>query len=380
MAEYTLRRSHRLYLRVYLAVLASLALCALLIGAAWHVFYNEPRTFEIALTSPDGKPAGAAEIKPLPRTHPGPPSFNVRMPDGASFVATAQIGPPRPPLRGLGTIALIALAVGVGAYPVIRRLTRRLERLQTSVDALGAGYLAARVSVEGHDEVARLAMSFNRAAARIEALLGAQRTLLANASHELRSPLARVRMAVELLERDGGSASARAEIARNIAELDQLIDEILLASRLEATDAAREPIENIDLTALVAEECARAAASFNGPVISMSGSEKLLRRLVRNLLDNARRYAPLAPADVTLDALPNEMLRLDVCDRGPGVPETERQKIFEPFYRLPGASERDGSVGLGLALVRQIARRHGGDVVCLPREGGGTCFRVTLHR
>src|SRR5262249_61057550 len=97
-------------------------------------------------------------------------------------------------------VALLALAVGVGAYPVVRRLTARLERLQAGVESLGAGDLSARVKVEGHDEVARLAESFNRAADRIEELVGAHKALLANASHELRTPLTRIRMAVELMK------------------------------------------------------------------------------------------------------------------------------------------------------------------------------------
>src|SRR6266567_2451393 len=98
----------------------------------------------------------------------------------------------------LFALALVALAVGVGAFPVVRRLTRRLERLQSGVESLGAGDLTARVKVEGRDEVARLAESFNRAATRIESLVGAHKMLLANASHELRTPLARIRLGIEL--------------------------------------------------------------------------------------------------------------------------------------------------------------------------------------
>ncbi|MBV9884198.1 MAG: ATP-binding protein [Sphingomonadaceae bacterium] len=98
---------------------------------------------------------------------------------------------------------------------------------------------------------------------------------------------------------------------------------------------------------------------------------------MRNLLENARRHgAP--PIEAMLDAAAPDLLRLDICDRGRGVPKAERELIFTPFHRLPGASEADGGVGLGLSLARQIARRHGGDLVCLPREGGGACFRVTL--
>ena len=235
-----------------------------------------------------------------------------------------------------------------------------------------------RQCARGHDEIAWLAERFNVAATRIETLVGAHRTLLANASHELRSPLARIRMALEMLDR-GDTAKARSEITRDISELDQLIEEILLASRLDSPDAPQEPFEEIDLTALVAEECARTGADLNvDGVIVMQGSPRLLRRLIRNLLENARHHGGEATAiDVSL-ANKDKIITLAVCDRGPGVPEAERARIFEPFYRLKGTSESSGGAGLGLSLVRSIARRHGGAVHCDEREGGGACFQVTL--
>jgi len=270
----------------------------------------------------------------------------------------------------------IGLVLSLAAYPLVRHLTRRLERLQRAVDAWGEGNLSARVGVEGRDEVARLAISFNRAAERIEALVRAQKSLLANASHELRSPLARLRMAAELLE-DRAPQPIREELARNIAELDQLIEELLLASRLDALGESGPVLERVDLTALLAEECARAGAALSAPSLVLEGEPKLLRRMVRNLLENAARHgAP--PIEVSLSQPGPDRLILDVCDRGPGIPEAEHEPIFTPFYRRAGASEAEGGVGLGLSLVRQIARRHGGDVECLPRAGGGSCFRVTL--
>ena len=113
-------------------------------------------------------------------------------------------------------------------------------------------------------------------------------------------------------------------------------------------------------------------------IIAIRGDAKLLRRLVRNLLDNARRYGDGTPIAVTLNRIEPETIQLEVCDRGPGVPNSEREKIFEPFYRMSGAGERDGGVGLGLALVKQIAMRHGARAECVAREGGGTCFRVSF--
>ena len=129
----------------------------------------------------------------------------------------------------------IALAVALGARPIVRRLTGRLERCSTASSRSAPAISRARVKVEGRDEVARLAQSFNQAAARIESLVDAHKMLLANASHELRTPLARIRLGLELVE---AHPERKAELARDIAELDQLVDEILLVSRLDATERA----------------------------------------------------------------------------------------------------------------------------------------------
>jgi signal transduction histidine kinase len=241
-----------------------------------------------------------------------------------------------------------------------------------------------------------LAKRFNHAAQRVqtlvqshEALLASQKSLLANASHELRSPLTRIRMGLELL---GPSATPafRDEISRNISELDQLIEEILLASRLDAREADLGTIESVDLIGLAAEECARVNAELevhtdaapnsatpgNATELSVQGVAKLLRRAVRNLLENARRHGA---GDISLNlSQTSEFAVIRVCDRGPGVPPELQKRIFEPFYRLPGATERDGGVGLGLALVKSIARRHDGRAFCENRPGGGACFVIEL--
>jgi len=273
-------------------------------------------------------------------------------------------------------LIIVSLAVMVGSYPVVRRLTQRLEQLRRGVERWAEGDLSVRVAEDGNDEAAFLAQRFNHAAARIEALLNSHKSLLANASHELRSPLARIRMGLELM--DGApSPRQKEEMLRSIGELDQLIDEILLASRLDARESDVGSFEAVDLTGLAAEECARAGAelSATGPV-SVQGVPRLLRRALRNLLENARRYSS-GPVEVELRQQGGQAV-VRVCDRGPGVPPEQRERIFEPFYRLPGASERDGGVGLGLALVRSIAERHRGRVHCEGREGGGASFVLTL--
>ncbi len=292
-------------------------------------------------------------------------------------------GLPRGVSPGLSLLVLVValfLAIAVGAFPIIRRLTRRLETLKRGVEAFGKGALDRRVPVEGRDEVATLATSFNLAAERIEALVRSHKSLLANASHELRSPLARLKMATSLLsdaapdERE--REHLRAEINTDIAELDGLVDEVLLASRLEAAPQP-ENLESVDLLALAVEEGARVDASVDGASATVRGEERLLRRALRNLLENARRYGG-GEIKVELEDKGAAGVEIRVADNGPGVPEAYRERIFEPFFRLPGHAERAGGVGLGLALVRQIIERHHGRIRCVkPPEGGG-CFVINL--
>jgi signal transduction histidine kinase len=415
----------RLYLRLYLTVVLSLAAFALVAGYLWRVLVevapppqaaelageiaqgalppaDAPREaqqaalerlsaggrVQIALYAPDGtriaqvgpQLLGSGEARRRGQfPWRGRRAWTLELPDGRWIAARLPRREHPPPLLPLGlvlTLGLLAAAVAVGAYPVVRGATRRLERLQAGVEALGAGDLAARVNVEGRDEVAALASSFNRSAERIEQLVGAHKSLLANASHELRSPLARIRMAVEMLKADA-RPELRAELERDIGELDALVDEILLASRLDAGPEL-EAREDVDLLALAAEECVRVDAALDGEPVTVRGEPRLLRRMIRNLLENARRYGAGSPIEVRVSRAAGSGAELSVCDRGPGVPEAERERIFEPFYRPAGAREREGGVGLGLALVRQIARRHGGDARCRAREGGGSCFAVLL--
>lgn len=281
---------------------------------------------------------------------------------------------------GLGLALLLVLlfmAVAAGAWPVVRRLTRRLELLKRGVEAFGAGALHQRVDEDGRDEVASLAASFNRAATRIEALLRSHKSLLANASHELRSPLTRLKMAVSMLEDAGPEqrATLRREIDGNIAELDALVEEVLLASRLDATQQLALD-DDVDLLGLAAEEATRVGAQVDGQPLLLRGDERLVRRALRNLLENARRYGG-EHVSVQVQRR-GAFAEASVCDRGPGVPEAYRERIFEPFFRLPGHAEKAGGVGLGLALVRQIAERHGGSVRCDVQSGGGSRFTLAL--
>jgi signal transduction histidine kinase len=439
----------RLYVRIWLAVLLAVAVLTILVGWAWRAATDPPlrdlvvrndagqiigqgvsrRSHNPEDDTQDTAEATPYEAEPLHRGPfsdgpPGPrgsspesilppiapdaptpppvytrgPEFVVRMADGQRLLVHLPRPPRsqwnRPPFGFFWMLGLVGVAMALAMYPIIRRLTRRLESLQRSVDQWGQGDLSVRVPIKGHDEAGLLALRFNDAADRIERLVKAQKSLLANASHELRSPLARIRMGLELMG-DGGSTAPKNEIKRNIAELDELIEEILLASRLDAHESDMGTVEEVDMIGLVAEECARTDAGFAtglnpspdadaphesddtpGQPVIVLGVTKLLRRAVRNLLENARRYTT-GPVVATLQPTGDRAV-LRVFDRGPGVPAELRERIFEPFYRLPGASERDGGVGLGLALVKSIAERHGGSVHCEGREGGGACFVIDL--
>jgi signal transduction histidine kinase len=327
----------------------------------------------------------AAAGRPLPapdrirrgrgwRHGPGGTTWSIRLPDGRWLVAGAPARRWHPGLVLPAILGGIALIVALAAYPVVRRVTRRLERLQASVDSLGAGDLSARVTVQGRDEVARLAESFNRAAARIESLVGAHKMLLANASHELRTPLTRIRLGIELLKQ-ADDPKRKAELEADIAELDGLIDEILLASRLDA-GAALDANEEVDLLALAAEECARSdACTLAGDAVTVRGDSRLLRRMVRNLIVNAEQHGK-PPIEAQVRRVGGHAV-LRICDHGPGIAEAERARLFLPFQRAGGADGRAGA-GLGLALVRQIAERHSGTVAYGPCDGRESCFTVTL--
>jgi signal transduction histidine kinase len=314
---------HRLHLKLYLSIIAVLVLFTVTAAAMWHSATARERFF----------------------LH------------GAHIVLI---------------LGAIAAALALLAYPLVRGITARLGRLNEGVRRFGSGELTARVAVEGSDEVANLAASFNESAARIEQLVKTNQMLLAKCSHELRTPLARLRLAVDRVQ--AGDAKANLELSRNITELDTLIGELLLSSRLEAT-ARPDHVEPVDLLALAAEEAAHFDREVEGRPVSVMGDAMLLRRLMRNLLDNARTHGGGATA-ICIEPHTSGA-RITVEDAGPGVPAEDRVRIFEAFQRGRAATQATGA-GLGLSIVRQIARVHGGDATCEPRDGGGSRFVVLL--
>ncbi|WP_037248291.1 histidine kinase dimerization/phospho-acceptor domain-containing protein, partial [Rhodoferax saidenbachensis] len=363
----------KLYVRIWLAVVLAVAVLTLLVGWAWRMAADPPLR-EVVVRNAVGEIIGSGQAR---RSRPPPPpelrtekrdatatpnaagttpdeddadesdrksrfgsgpEFVVRMQDGQ----TMHLHMPRPPKNTwaapfgfLWTLGLVAIAVALATYPIVRRLTRRLEALQHSVQQWGDGNLSVRMPQEGDDEVGYLATRFNHAAQQIEtlvkaqdALLASQKSLLANASHELRSPLTRIRMGLELMG-TAPSLADQEEIARNIGELDQLIEEILLASRLDAREADLGTVEPVDLVGLAAEECARTGAQLEvaQTTLLVPGVSKLLRRVVRNLLENAQRYGKGEVQVVLRQEGAHAVLQVN--DAGPGVPEALQTRIFE---------------------------------------------------
>jgi signal transduction histidine kinase len=283
--------------------------------------------------------------------------------------------------RSAVAVAALLLALLAGSYLAARRITRRLEQLERGVTRFGEGALDTRVAVEGRDEVAQLARAFNRSFERISGLLTRQRRMLQSASHELRSPLARVRMAFELVRDADAAEQARigAEVERDIAELDALIADLLLAGRLSDTELPKE-FTPLALAEIVREETRRVNASYaeqpEDAALSVQGNARMLRSMVRNLLENAKRHGR-EPVSASF-GVEGGALKLWLDDQGGLLPEADRERIFEPFYRPPGHREgKDGGVGLGLALVRSIAEHHGGSVRYVAHQGHSR-FEVTL--
>ncbi|MGI9332325.1 MAG: HAMP domain-containing sensor histidine kinase [Gammaproteobacteria bacterium] len=421
----TLRARHRLFWQIYFGFVAVVVVFALLAASGWWLFDesdDESAKLEVVaeilsggLPGPDAPPgelegtlkrigsrfegrlsvygadgahlASSGNPVRLPRRHRGAgPGFEqgvfhgrrghglaLQLPDGRWVVGRPNASRKLGLLKALG---LLALAIGLGAWPLARRIVRRLEGLHAGVQSFGSGDLSARVAVQGRDEVAALATAFNQAAERIERLVDAQRSTLAGASHELRSPLARMRLSLELLAQ-GPRPQLLRQLESDIAELDALIAELLIASRLQAGTHSNA-FEPVDLLALAAEEGARVDATLSGEAVVIEGDLRLLARALRNLFENAQRHGEGSPIECSVGRTAEAEALVVVSDDGPGIAPEERERIFEPFYRPRGTTEDGRGVGLGLALVRQIARRHGGDVRCVQPDGGGSRFELRL--
>ncbi|MFJ8860197.1 ATP-binding protein [Streptomyces sp. NPDC102451] len=284
-------------------------------------------------------------------------------------------------LTGLPVMLLVVAGV---TWLVTRRALRPVEGIRRELAAITASEdLGRRVPEPGsRDEIARLARTTNETLTVLEASVDRQRRFVADASHELRSPIASLRTQLEVGEAHPELLDVPGAVADTV-RLQVLAADLLLLARLDAGE--RPGRTAVDLGALVREEVSRRTADRIGPRVSVAetgplevtGSRGQLVRVVGNLLDNAERHAERS-VTVSVRAERGEVL-VEVTDDGPGVPEAERDRIFERFVRLDDARSRDdGGAGLGLAIARDVAARHGGTLTVGTAPSGGARFTLRL--
>jgi two-component system osmolarity sensor histidine kinase EnvZ len=300
--------------------------------------------------------------------------FWVSLPAGSRSLSVgfphSRIGP-RPIHALLASLAGGALLTLLAAWWLARRATRPLQRLRQAVTSLGRGQTPERLPETGPREIAALSRRFNEMAKQVEDLLAARTVLLAGVSHDLRTPLARLRLAVEMLVRKPGPELA-AQVENDIEAMDRLIADVLTLARGFGHEAAQAVSLRDLLVELVhATPGATERTQIEVADITLSAPRGALRRILANLLENALRYGAGQPVTVRAE-LADGQCRVGVLDRGPGIPAEQREAVFRPFYRLEGSrSVSTGGSGLGLAIVRQLAQAQGWRVSLQPRPGGG---------
>jgi len=291
---------------------------------------------------------------------------------------TIRIGFARERIAGQVPVAVVLVAAAgmvmilLTSLVLVRRLIRPLARLSDATARVGRGELPEPLPETGPQELAALARAFNRMAEELGELMANRTTLLAGISHDLRTPITRLRLALELLPK-GSEAELVEGMRRDLTEMDRLIGESLeLAHGLDS-----QAVEELDLRELVdglVADYRRAGSDIQwrpGEPCPVWVSAGALRRVLGNLVDNALRYGPDAPVEVICEPMPDRV-RLRVLDRGPGIAPDQIDAVFQPFYRLETSrSRRTGGSGLGLAIARQLCQAQGWQLALRPREGGG---------
>ncbi len=299
----------------------------------------------------------------------------------------------RQPFRLLVGVGAVLVLGWVLCWPLAARLTRPLRQMVAVADALGAGDLAARIHLERKDEIGKLAQSFNSMAGSVEQLLARHKQLLADISHEFRSPLSRLRVALELARQEdrAGGREYLDVVEKQADAIDGMIEELLTYSRLEAIPhqlrtEVLSPGEIVDEAAddIRSEADAKGISidiSGGGEPGTINGDRRLLVRALGNVLRNAVAYAPQGkPIAVTLTR-GGGRLTFAVSDSGPGVEPEILEQIFQPFFRAGSARMRgsSGGVGLGLAIARRCMEAHGGGAAAeSAREGTGLTVKLWL--
>lgn len=280
-------------------------------------------------------------------------------------------------LRWIGWGALVLILALGGAYFIVSLINRPLRELTRAAGQMGRGATPRPVSESGPSETGTLAQAFNKMAADLKRLDDERVLLLAGVSHDLRTPLSRIRLGLEMMG-DKDDDELKAGLVQDIEDIDASIGQFLDFARLRD---AEEPIPDTDLNALIENTVARYArankpVSFNpGAVVALTLKQRAMQRLLGNLIDNALRHAGGAVEVVT--GTTGGHVYLEVLDRGAGIPAEAAERMLQPFTRLDTARSGSGT-GLGLAIVDRVARMHRGTVKVLPREGGGLRARVEL--
>ncbi|MFH2134153.1 MAG: ATP-binding protein [Pseudomonadota bacterium] len=283
-------------------------------------------------------------------------------------------------MLALALIATVLLSL-LTAYILARRITRPLAHFSQAAKRIGTGSIPEDMPSSHVQELSELAATFNQMALQVRELLANRTTLLAGISHDLRTPLSRMRLAVEMLPENSDTKTVE-RLRRDIEDMNVLIGEFLSLSR----DLQQESAEQFDLAEMlreIAEETnaqgAQVACHVH-PGLTVFAGPLALHRVVQNLLGNALRYSDGKPVQIEAMGNDNEVL-IDILDRGPGIPAHEMEKVFRPFYRIESSRNADtGGSGLGLAIVQQLCAANGWQVELHPRDGGGTIARLRLPR
>ena len=281
------------------------------------------------------------------------------------------------PLRWIGWGALVLALAVIGAFLVVARINRPLGELTRAAEQLGRGATPPRVTETGPAEIRTLSKAFNQMAADIQRQDEERALLLAGVSHDLRTPLARIRLALEMFD-DQGAADLKPGVIQDIEDIDGAISQFLdFARPIDAETIAAETDLNA-LTLNVVERYTRNGknvALHAGSLPPLPVRKQAMQRLLANLIDNALRHGGGKVEIVTGHEGP--LVYIEVLDRGPGIPGTDAAHMLQPFTRMDRARSTSGT-GLGLAIVDRIARLHGGTVRLMQRDGGGLRARVEL--
>ena len=324
--------------------------------------------------------------------------FWIARPVAGDYTFVAKLPPPNPlerffnPRRiGLRLIVTFVVA-GTVCYLLALSLTAPIRKLREATQRFAAGDLSTRVGGEipGRGEFADLGRDFDRMAERIQGLMTGQQQLLRDVSHELRSPLARLNVALELARQRAGEPASGAldRIEREAERLNEMIGELLSLHQLESSirELPQLPVELQSLVQAVVEDAAFEAAKLQRSVVLVEavpivtrGSAELLRRAVENVVRNAVHYTADGTVVEVVLRQQDEGALLRVRDHGPGVPAAALEKIFQPFYRVGDARDRSsGGTGIGLAIAERAVRLHGGRVRAVNAPAGGLVVEITL--